>query len=238
VADDAQAKSGSMADQIKAAAVLRTRLPAESSVLAEAVTVFRRDIATLIRTPSSFSQQVASLMTQIQGVYKNPADAYVAYRSLLRFGNTLPAIAETTRTRKQQAINQKALIALSKRATLIGMARTTAGMTFESYDDAVKVRDELAGFIDNESLALGDTDDDQAYLDLQGLRASVIKDITDRAANLERVKEMIPSASLPALVTSYEIYDTANRDQEIVQRNKVQHPGYLPAGRPLQVLIG
>ena len=127
---------------------------------------------------------------------------------------------------------------MTKQAALIGLTRSASEIEFDSYNEAVATRNQLHDYFDDELLAVGSTDDDQAYLDLDGLRAAMVKDITSRAANLQRIKTIRPSRSIPALVTSYDLYKTADRADEIVKRNRVQHPGFLPSGRDLQVLTG
>ena len=45
-----------------------------------------------------------------------------------------------------------------------------------------------------------------------------------------------PEATQPALVLAYGLYEDAGREAEIVTRNKVRHPGFVPGGQALEVL--
>ncbi len=236
VSDDASGISSLIASAITTAASLRTRLEDPAAELLDSVGSFESDISTLIREPEDFADQVTALVASIQDIYEDPSDAYIAYKNLLAFGDSFTPVQPTTTTRAQQAANQDALVHLTKRAALVGMANTAAEIDFASYDDAVALRNELADSLDDELLVLGSTDDDQAYLEIEGLRAAMIKDVTTRAASLERVKNIYLAKPLPALVSAYDLYEDTNRADEIIARNKVPHPGFLPAGQALQVL--
>ncbi len=78
--------------------------------------------------------------------------------------------------------------------------------------------------------------DDESYQALADLRSATAKDITARGADLARVVAYDPPATRPALVIAYDLYEDAGRDAEIVGRNHVRHPGFVPGGQPLEVL--
>ena len=50
-----------------------------------------------------------------------------------------------------------------------------------------------------------------------------------------RLDTLTPPEVLPALVVSYDYYGDATRDAELVARNRVRHPGFVPA-LPIKVL--
>lgn len=238
VSDDAQSIGGDVVTSVTAAAGKKTRDADATADLLESLSTFEADLSNQVADPETMATNIFDLVLRVQDVYSDARDGFQAFLSLMDFGSTYPAIPTTTSTRRQQATNQRMLVSATKQAALIGLAKTASEIDFVSYDEAVATRNQLHDYFDDELLNLGATDDDQAYLDLDGLRAAMVKDITSRAANLERVKNIVPKRSLPALVTSYDLYKTANRADEIVARNKVSHPGFLPAGRNLQVLVG
>lgn len=237
VATSANQNAQKLADDLTLAAGLKSRDAEKAAVFSDALSEFGSNISSLVRDGVSYTEQVQNLLGQLQELYPQPADSYQAYQSLLTYGNMFVPVPETTSTRRQQALNQKLQVALVKRLALAGMAKSAADVEFESYNDAVMLRDELADAIDDELLEIGRTDDDQAYLDFNGLRAEMSRDVTTRAANLERIRNVTNLRALPSLVMSYDLYETADRADEIVARNKIRHPGFLPAGQPLQILV-
>lgn len=65
---------------------------------------------------------------------------------------------------------------------------------------------------------------------LEGVRSQVRAHLTEVARAGVRLAEVTTRESLPAVVLAYQRYGDATRAEEIVTRNKVQHPGFLPVG--------
>lgn len=65
---------------------------------------------------------------------------------------------------------------------------------------------------------------------LEAVRSQVRAHLTEVARAGVRLAELTTRESLPAVVLAYQRYGDATRAEEIVTRNKVQHPGFLPVG--------
>ncbi|WP_035597779.1 hypothetical protein, partial [Halomonas salina] len=70
---------------------------------------------------------------------------------------------------------------------------------------------------------------------LVALRAAAVTDLRRRGTALPELATHTPAAPLPALVIAQRLYGDATRDAEIVRRNRIRHPGRVPAD-PLEVL--
>ena len=193
-------------------------------------------LGAMIRSPLDLANNLQDLFTGLSGVMRSPTDAVAAYRNLGGFGADLPAVAETTPARAQQAVNQAALVALMRRQAAIEAAQASAAIEFESYDQAVALRDDLGDRID----AVADDASESVYAAFVQLRVAMVQDITARGADLARVSRVALQATLPALLVAYRLYGDATRDGEIVSRNRrlVRHPGFVPGGVPLEILAG
>lgn len=101
-----------------------------------------------------------------------------------------------------------------------------------AYDDMIAVRDGLLDAIDSEMLK---TEDDDVYGALVNARAAVWGDLTTRAESRARLIDYTPSEVMPALVLAYDYYGDAARDSEIVERNNIRRPAFVPA-RALKLL--
>jgi prophage DNA circulation protein len=60
-------------------------------------------------------------------------------------------------------------------------------------------------------------------------------DLTSRLAGTARLESYAPRDNVPALVVAYDHYEDIDREQEIVERNAIRHPGFVPV-RPLRLL--
>lgn len=166
--------------------------------------------------------------------------AVTALRPLFSYGesmkpvpNSVPAPAAiSTPSRIQQAANQTAVIDLTRQAAVIEAARASAKVAPASYGDAIVLRDEISGQLET----LAETAPDSLFMALTKLRIAVIQDINTRAADLSRTVQYPIPATLPALVIAHHIYGDVQQADDVIARNHIRHPGFVPGGRSIEVL--
>ncbi len=91
-------------------------------------------------------------------------------------------------------------------------------------DDVLELRDTLSEAIWEASLKA----DPEHYRALTTLRQVLVKHLSAVAASGVRLVDMTPADTLPALVLAYRRFGDATRAGEIVQRNRISHPGFIP----------
>ncbi|MCL8308932.1 DNA circularization protein [Pseudomonas putida] len=97
-------------------------------------------------------------------------------------------------------------------------------------DDVLQLRDDLTEAIWQASLKA----DHNHYQALTEVRHAVSAHLTAVAESGVRLIEVTPVQSLPALVLAYRRFGDATRENEVVQRNRIRHPGFVPP-LPLKV---
>lgn len=102
---------------------------------------------------------------------------------------------------------------------------TSKPADYASWDDLSNIRTTLNDAIDKEQLR---TTNDALFLALTNLRASVNRDVASRLAQVEKTVTRTPKDVLPALVLAAEWFDDASRETDILTRNTVTHPGFVP----------
>lgn len=234
IAEEAVGLVDSISNQI---AAIKDAIPS----LPEAVTGFVSDLQglsveaeSLIRTPAGLGGQIYGLVADLVLLPDRPLRALDSYRQLWDVLNDAPAVSESTPSRTRQAANQAALASLVQRAAVVEAARAVAvgGVDFASYQEAIAARDELAEQLDLQMETAGDA----AYATLAGLRAELVRYVAANAGDLARLVSYTPAATLPALVIAHRLYGDATQAEEIVARNNLRHPGFVPGGAPLEVL--
>lgn len=70
--------------------------------------------------------------------------------------------------------------------------------------------------------------DPMHYQALNTLRQQLQGHLNAVASSGVRLVSLSPKSSMPALVLAYERFADATRVGEVVQRNRVAHPGFLP----------
>lgn len=195
----------------------------------------------LVSSPSSLGWKILGALG-LSGLATTVAAWSSIVRSLSRVGSSSslsdpvsPSVY--TPSRQQAYVNSCAVNALARQALIaqaVG-ASSLVGTKIDSkpisYNDMIAVRDDLIATIDKESL----TATDSVYEALQVARLAVWQDLTVRARDNARLTTLTPPEVLPALAIAYDYYEDAARDADIVARNGVRHPGFVPA-EPMKVL--
>ena len=123
----------------------------------------------------------------------------------------------------------------SSAAALISAAGLTALIEYESVEQAEGIQEDLLSRID--TLIEDDLNDDELNAVLRDLRAAIVSDIEARASDKPHLVEKVFTVSLPVLFLSNEIYGSVDQEQEIIDRNRIIHPGFAPANYPIEFLV-
>ena len=196
----------------------------------------------LIRVPVSAAAAIDARIRALAQVPSRPRDAFTALTAL--FGHdgattatpatiaAAAAAAATTPSNRQAAINRGATAALVRQLAVTEAAGLLQSTDFDSAVAAAEARDTVLGALDSEAAA---TPDDALFRALSSLAAAVTRAVAARSDSLARIGTVRFSATLPALVVAHRVYGDATRADEIVSRNRVRHPGFVPGGVALEV---
>lgn len=234
-----------LADAATAFGAARSGVLPDLTVLGEfigEVSRFSSSLASLVLTPTDLAEQVLGLAAGLRGSAARPFDALASLASFFGYRSARPAAPATTPARRAQAENRAAIEALMRRAAAIEAARTAASIDFApsatdrelpiTLAQAVAWRERIADALEDTAVSARI----EAFGALMDLRAAVVRDITVRGADLPRLASITLPATLPGLVVAYRAFGDATRDAEIVLRNNIRHPGFVPGGVALEVL--
>lgn len=224
-----------------ATSALRTHLaPIIAGV--ENVASFRRqldalvlDATNLVRTPIALATRFGDVLRAFVRV---PATPRLGVDRLLQAYRFTPSVARPpalTATRRAEQANYDATLAFIRTGIATQAARLAAGApvsAYESYQQAVAVRDAVLAVLDEQAEAA----EDDAYDALVQLRAEVCRALPGETRNLPQLIAYTPAVTEPSLVLAYRLYGSTVREGDLVARNQVRHPGFVVGGRELQVL--
>ena len=189
-------------------------------------------IADLVRVPVTAAAQLSARIRALAQIPQRPADAFAALVAL--FGRDTPVRVATTPSNQRAALNRAATDALVRRLAIAEAAALLPAAEFTHYEEASTARDALLMALDAEQLR---TVDDALYVRQAALAAGVTRVISARADSLARLGTVRFQATLPALVVAHRVYGDAARAPELVARNRVRHPGFVPGGADLEVAL-
>lgn len=210
--------------------------------LSDNIDVFGSELSTLLKQPISLVMEVEGLIGNTLGAFSDVKAAFNAYKNLsVLFASSSPISSTAsngvkTPTREKMVQNQAALKqALQTHATLAMAKQLTRQNLFSTANDAMEVRNGLVTAIDDLVADISLKND--VYAALVATQVAINRRINDIAPGLEKISYHTLNESLPALVLAHRLYGDANRADELVARNRVANPLFLPAGVPIEALL-
>lgn len=216
--------------------VLQRPVPGlESLGVAERVAAVAQDLSGAIADPARVARLLRGALS-LTAAARSAVRWSVVVQALVRLAQgaalaSPPQPAVLTANRLQVWRNDVATMAMARRLVLAQAVGASSLLDAVVYDDVVAINAGLTAALDAEALSAGD----QAYGALINARVAVWQDLTARARNAARLRTLSLHQPRPALAVAYALYGDATRDAEIVSRNRVRHPGFVPAA-PLMVL--
>lgn len=104
--------------------------------------------------------------------------------------------------------------------------------TSPTHDELEEARQTIIAAIDKESER---TTDDGVYQALRDLRRELVSTLRQQQQHASKLVTRTPSDTMPALVLAAEWYDDAGRADELIAKNNLSHPGFVPPD-PLRTL--
>ncbi|MCE8027548.1 hypothetical protein HOP54_02440 [Halomonas daqingensis] len=191
-------------------------------------------VARLIRSPAELGAAILSAIGQVRDMLGEPARALGVYRAMATaarrrdVSNTAPAQL------RQQVAAQNAAVALVSRGAAIEGAVTAAQAEYDNRPVAVEALEDVHGML-TAQVAGPLPPLPRTTQRLVALRGATVQDIRRRGTALPELTQYTPNRRMPALVIAHRLYGNALRDADIISRNRVRHPGSVPA-ETLEVL--
>ncbi|MEO0660424.1 MAG: DNA circularization N-terminal domain-containing protein [Planctomycetota bacterium] len=188
----------------------------------------RRLSDVVLRRGSDWAFWVQGLQGGLGAFGSSITSRLAAFRALLGFAAELLGLDEADAARA---------VRVAAAASAVADAAEAAGDVSTGWDsrqEALDARDELLEV----TRELQDQADDVTSEGLAGLRAAIVDGVPDPSVDLPELGRYTPGETLPAVVAAARLYGDPARGEEIARRNRVRHPGFLPAREDLEVLIG
>jgi len=230
ISADAVAQVEKMAATLHKAVVGLPELAGSTAIMQD-IQSLSTSAASLIREPIDLSDSLNTILGDIVTAAERPLLAFAALRTFWGFIGAGDAIPGTTASRLAQSENRAALSDLFVAAATTAAARAASAAEYDSQNAADAASAAMRGQID--VVALSASDD--LYNSLSDLSAAIVADLGTRPG-LPSLVALTLTVDLPALVIAQRLYGDAARAEDIVARNQVAHPGFVPGGRTLEVL--
>ena len=186
-----------------------------------------------------YQREIQNILNNSLALALSVTGIYEAFENLFTLDDTLAGVFENLKLKdfgRGELItepNNNALNKAIRELAVIGSAKAVSGVDYNNTSQAAEIRDALGVALDQ---LMNEVIDDIVYNTLYELRGAVLLDIEQRSIDIPVILNIVLPDSLPSLFLAYDRYEDVDRAPEIVSRNNVMHPGFLPGGVDLEVL--
>lgn len=202
--------------------------------LSDPINDLSTDLNHLLAQPAKLAYQVTTLIDAVTGALPNMDATMVGYQQMLAAFTVSEPVLLSTPSRRHQAQNQTATKQLLNSSVTIAAARNIANsnVPFSTYKQAITTRDTLLEQLDK----LIENGGNEEYSAIVTLQSALMRRVDEVAPGLKQVKQIQLQQQIPALALAHQLYGDANRADELIRRNQINHPSFVPAGTDLEVL--
>ncbi|MEO0649380.1 MAG: DNA circularization N-terminal domain-containing protein [Planctomycetota bacterium] len=185
----------------------------------------------LVTAPADLVSQALSTVAAIEDAVGNALGALEAYQVLL---DQAPPVEAGSAGLSLAAENNAAAVLETFQLGAAGRAVAAAARAdWATVNDAVEAQQSLLGSIS--TLQSGASDD--VYQALQAVRARLVADVPPPGVALPRLESLTFGQSVSTILVAYSVDGTLDQELALARRSKAEHPGFLPAGKPIQVVV-
>lgn len=160
-----------------------------------------------------------------------PIDAAGLFLDLYAF-EPGPRPTATTPSGAEEQQNWDALVRVIQRLALTYAATAVAARSFDNYEDAEASRSAVTAVIDAH-LEIATDDTFGAFTDL---RSALVEAVPGPDTDLPHLQRYTPPAVVPSLLLVHRLYGDLQREEDVIRRNRLRHPGFVAAGVELEIL--
>lgn len=202
--------------------------PAQSGALRDTLSALIAQIPDALASGSA--ADLAASLIQATRDLADAMPAESAARAMLEIANAslpLPS-APLTPLETVALTNIAAAYRVARLAALTAWAEAILRTVFVDRPSGVTVRAEVAARFEVELYDTHGAVDSDLVLAIEDLRGRVIDYLSQQITNLAPLIEVTTVRSLPALFMAWRLYADPKRAGELVARNRVRHPAFMP----------
>lgn len=233
--------SGSSALQEAAAKDIGSILADIADGVADAASFSPGDLVAMLPAPARMAMTLAN--TVIGGVMNLQLTGAIAADQWRRFNlSDLVGLERLQVLRRQdsdagskggrQAQNRRSLDDLVQGVAAAVIVQGAARLDLASVEDGDRAREQITRVVDRVVY-----ERDSGVDDLLAQRTVAVRHINATSVGLPRLTTVRLKQPMPALAVAYEQHGSLEQIEDLLSRNRVSHPGFMPAGRDISILL-
>ena len=198
----------------------------------EAVTNLSNQLAQnateLIYTPTVLADQINDTISALTFAFEQPINAFNAQLQLLENYGVIDNSVGATPTEQDAIDNNNSFVQIVNNTALAEAGRAAVLAEYDSLDDALKTKSRFEAAARAQQLQNGNAGgSDESYREISNIIALVSNHIIAQEDLPSNVDIEYPDSNT-ALSLAHDLYADSNRADEIVARNNVENPLFLP----------
>lgn len=198
--------------------------------VAYAVKNLKSDAAALVKVPGQLAQRFVDAFELLFDAVEDFKTLSLALDSNTGTFEPEPIVGRDTPTTQRLQGNALAMSNFVLNVSVANQARAAVQGSFVSVEESVYIRDLINAQVDRQ---LDSITDDQAFQDIKDLQAAA--NLALPPQDVGEVVKFTNPVTLPALVISQRLFGGISKEQEIIDQNKIEHPGFVPGNLEITV---
>lgn len=205
----------------------------------------RANISTILQTPGDLADRLGTLVGRFSlgadddRSLLSAEDAEIADDALdgltgADFGSG--DILTPTPNAEQEKENVEQIEKLIQRRAIIEKSRIAPNREFLSAQDAEQEQKLITGLIDSQIEEMNTSEEDELYQNFRDVRAAITETVPSEDAELPNLINVSFKTSLPTLVITHDLYESLELEQDVIDRNSIRNPGFVPGDTELEVI--
>lgn len=197
---------------------------------------FQSNIESLASSPADAANSVDSIVEGFKNLVPEVPDSstidsssgrddkLAVFNDLIVYDNGADELPENTPSRLAEKNNAKAIRDLVQQISLVRLSENTVDKQFNSNEEAEEQRTSI---VDNVDIQLKKENiNDEAFQALEDLVAKLVLAVPDTNSVLANIKTSSQKNEVPSIVLAYDLYESLDNEQDIIDRNNIREPGF------------
>ena len=234
VVDSAQEAVDEFADALEQSTSFITRNSDAVADLAFSISDLRADVDEILHTPEVLATRMNNALGLLREAITGREESLAAYKKIFAYGEGVTFSTISTESRAQLRKNRISMNNAVRQFALAYAIQDISEINFSSRKEAEDSRADFFRVIEEQSGAEFISDD--AYQNLQQMRAELANGVPPSDQSLPNVVDITPPKTTNSLQLSFELYGNVDLETDIVERNNLRYPGIIMGGDPVEVL--
>lgn len=234
VVDSARAEVERLADLFTDSTAGITQSIDDVSQLAFSINSLKNESVLLLQSPANLANRfLVSFDLLESAIEAPPTDPLAVYSKFFESTPDVTSSSVDTPERQREIQNSKILNNFVVQAAVVKATLQAIQVEFESVQDAEKVKNELLEVIDSQ---LTQVESDEVFFSLTKLATKLVEVLPSLDGDLPSLQNITLENTTPSLVLAYDLFENRESELDLVERNNIDHPGFIEPGVELEVL--